>query len=216
MPYSNFALFMHLVRQGGLYSVMKTSTGKLAEALNTSQQTISRKLRDMEAKGYIRRNVSPQGIFVSLSEEGRRFLVDHHAELNNIFSVTRNLEGTLHSGLGEGSYYMGQKEYQEQFKQHFGFVPYPGTLNLTTVVSQKTGFLNTLEEKFIKGFKTKDRTFGPLKAYKVSINGVPGALIFPERTMHTAEVVEIIAPVYLRSHLKLKDGDTVLLAGEGK
>ena len=105
------------------------------------------------------------------------------------------------------------KEYQQQIKDIFGFNPYPGTLNLISIVGKKMSFLNMLEEKFVNGFKTKERSFGPLKAYKILINGLPAAIILPERSMHTPEVLEVIAPIHLRSHLKLQDGDTVVLRG---
>ena len=62
----------------------------------------------------------------------------------------------------------------------------------------------------IEGFKDEDRTFGSVKCYPVIIeNEVKGALILALRSHYDASVLEIIAPVPLRKHLKLKDGQKV-------
>ena len=36
-----------------------------------------------------------------------------------------------------------------------------------------------------------------------------GAILVPLRTTHNLDVLELIAPEFLRENLKLKDGDTV-------
>ncbi len=61
----------------------------------------------------------------------------------------------------------------------------------------------------IEGFKTKERTFGEVKAFKCRINGIGGAIVIPQRTHYPKNVIEIIAPVKLREVLGLKDGDWV-------
>jgi riboflavin kinase len=62
----------------------------------------------------------------------------------------------------------------------------------------------------VEGFVNEDRTFGPVKCYPVTIeNKERGALILALRSHYDASVLEIIAPVPLRKHLKLKDGHKV-------
>jgi riboflavin kinase len=50
----------------------------------------------------------------------------------------------------------------------------------------------------------------------VLINGVPGAVVIPDRTHYPKDLLEIVSPVKLRDELKLKDGDGVCIVVEGK
>jgi riboflavin kinase len=62
----------------------------------------------------------------------------------------------------------------------------------------------------IKGFQNEDRTFGLVKCYPAMIeNKVKGALVTALRSHYDVSVLEIIAPVCLRKHLSLKDGNKV-------
>ncbi|RJS68902.1 DUF120 domain-containing protein [Candidatus Bathyarchaeota archaeon] len=62
----------------------------------------------------------------------------------------------------------------------------------------------------IQGFKNENRTYGSVRCYPVIIeNKVKGALITALRSHYDASVIEIIAPVFLRKRLKLKDGHKV-------
>ena len=63
----------------------------------------------------------------------------------------------------------------------------------------------------IPGFVKNGRTFGDVRAYKVKINGIEGAIVIPSRTIHPPKIAEIIAPVYLRKELNLKDGSRIKL-----
>jgi riboflavin kinase len=62
----------------------------------------------------------------------------------------------------------------------------------------------------IAGFKNEDRTFGVVKCYPALIdNKVKGALITAVRSHYDVSTLELIAPVYLRKHLSLKDSNKV-------
>jgi riboflavin kinase len=62
----------------------------------------------------------------------------------------------------------------------------------------------------IEGFKNEDRTFGLVKCYPAKIgNKIKGALILALRSHYDKSVLELIAPVNLRKHLSLKDGNKV-------
>jgi riboflavin kinase len=97
--------------------------------------------------------------------------------------------------------------------EKLGFDPYPGTLNLklTTEYDVKTrSELEAYPAVEVEGFKNENRTFGHVKCYPVILeNKVKGALISALRSHYDASVIEIIAPVFLRKHLKLKDGHKV-------
>ena len=58
----------------------------------------------------------------------------------------------------------------------------------------------------IPGFRKGSRTFGKLAVYKCMMNGIPGAIVFPERSQHGLQVLEVVSPYNLRKKLKLDDG----------
>ena len=65
-------ILVYLSKKAGLFGEMDSSTIKLSQELETSQQTVSRKLREMEAEGLIKRTASPDGTRISLSDKGKR------------------------------------------------------------------------------------------------------------------------------------------------
>lgn len=212
MGYEYFELLLYLTKKDGLYNEIISSTSKIAHELNTSQQTISRKLREMEQKNLIERTVSPRGLTLLLTEEARNFLKQNYLHLAQIFTKKAIiLQGIVQAGIGEGKYYVGLKKYQEQFKRKIGFVAYPGTLNLEVKKSELLQFIANLIPITIYGFKTENRSYGSLICYKSSIKKIVVAIVIPERSTHKENVIEIIAPIYLREKFNLKDGDTIEL-----
>jgi riboflavin kinase len=61
----------------------------------------------------------------------------------------------------------------------------------------------------VDGFTDEGRTFGAVKCYIVSVEGISGAILSPLRTHHPRNIIEIISPVYLREKLNLADGNEV-------
>jgi len=208
--YDYIELLMHITKKG-LFDTVKTSTLKIASELDVSQQTISRDLREMEKLGLIKREATPNGISIVLDDKGRDFLKKHFEELNKVFEKKKELNGSVTTGVGEGRYYVGLNGYQKQFQRKLGFRAYPGTLNLIVAQKDALSFLSSLKIIEVSDFKTKKRTYGSLKCYKVKINDINGAVVVPERARHGKEVMELIAPVYLRCKLGLKDKDKVKL-----
>lgn len=195
----------------------KTSTEYLAEKLGISQQTASRHLKELERKGWIQRTVTPGGSLVKITDVGIGELQKLHVNLRFLLEAAYppsiTLEGTVFTGLGEGAYYILKEPYRKQFIEKLGFDPYPGTLNLklTTEYDQKArAELEAYPAIEIQGFKNEDRTFGLVKCYPAKIdNKVKGALVFALRSHYDKSVLEVIAPVYLRKQLNLKDGHKV-------
>jgi riboflavin kinase len=207
-------MLLKLAEMGAYRRIAKISTEYLAEKLGISQQTASRYLIELERKGWIQRNITPEGSLIKIDEQGVRELLRLHSSLKVIIetayppSVT--LEGTVFTGLGEGAYYIAKEHYRKQFTEKLGFEPYPGTLNLklTSDYDIKTRMeLDAYPAIEVAGFKNEDRTFGLVKCYPAIIdNKVKGALITALRSHYDVSVLEIIAPVCLRKQLNLKDG----------
>ncbi len=114
------------------------------------------------------------------------------------------LQGTIVKGLGEGTYFMSMEHYKKEFRKKFGFEAYSGTLNLRISQNQFNSLKKQLPVK-IKGYKSNKKIFGAVNCRKAKIKDINAALIIPELTKHK-DIVEIIAPVNLKSELKLKDG----------
>ena len=210
-------MLLKLAEMGAYKRTAKISTEYLAKKLGISQQTASRYLIDLERKGWIVRNISPEGSLIKIEEQGIRELQKLYLGLKVLMeksyppSVT--LEGTVFTGLGEGAYYIGKESYRNQIIEKLGFEPYPGTLNLklSSDYDIKTRMeLDGYPAIEVKGFQNQDRTFGLVKCYPAVIgNEVKGALVTALRSHYDASVLEIIAPVCLRKALCLKDGNKV-------
>lgn len=193
--------------------VLKISSKELAEKIGQSVQTAARKLKELEDERLIERMITKDGQFVVITDKGKEILYKEYVDYKKIFEdIDRILiRGKVFSGLGEGRYYISLKGYMKQFEKMLGFKPYSGTLNIK-IPREQMFFRAKLDEEegmLIKGFKTKERTFGDVKAFKCKINGIECAIVLPKRTHYPKDVLEIIAPVRLRDFLKLKDGDWV-------
>jgi len=201
---------------GAYNRTIRVSTNLLAREMGLSQQTISRHLIELERLELIERHISVRGEGINLTEKGVNEIRRVYLSLKSIVEKpTREimLEGKLFTGMFEGSYYISRDGYRKQFIKKLGFDPYPGTLNLKLSSAFNIRMRRELEANpsiFIEGFKDGERTFGPVRCYPATINDeVEGAVILIDRTHHNSSVLEVIAPVYLRKRLKIKDGSRV-------
>jgi riboflavin kinase len=211
-----YALYK-LAELGASRRTVKVSTEYFATKMGLSQQSASRYLIQLEKKGWLKRNITPDGCLIKITDVGQQELNQLYSNLRLIFeaayppSVT--LEGVLFSGLGEGAYYVSKEGYRKQFIERLGFDPYPGTLNLKLTTDYDTKTRAELEAYpgiELQGFQNEARSFGDVKCYPAIINNkVKGAILTALRSHYDSSVIEIIAPVFLRTHLKLKDGHKV-------
>ena len=216
MKEENLGLALLIAKKAGLFGSAFASTSELATLTGYSQQSISRKLRELESEGVLSRKVSNSGIEIALTEKCRKELESFYLELGEIFSKKKNvsLSGKVLSGLGEGTYYTSIPQYKKQFKDLLGMDIFLGTLNLEVNPSERALFTNSAPIK-IEGFKTEQRTFGGIDCWKCTVNGkVEAAAILPHRTNHPANIIEIIAPISLRKKFSLENGSIVEIVRE--
>jgi riboflavin kinase len=195
----------------------KTTTSVLAKKLDSSQQTISRKIRELEGLGFIERISFPRGQKITVTEKGYNFLRREYSKLKEVIEYSDktgvSFGGYLISGSGEGKYYISQDRYFLQFNDKLGFRPFLGTLNLRLKSLHDMKTRNDFEKTaplVIKGFEKDKRSFGDLKCYQCRINRrFKGAVVIPDRTHHPSDIIEVISPVFLRKELSLKDGDYI-------
>lgn len=208
---------LKLAEMGAHRRTAKISTEYLAGKLGTSQQTASRHLIELDRMRWIERTTTAEGCLIKITELGVKELQRLYSSLKSLLEAAYppsiTLEGTVFTGLGEGAYYVMKEPYRRQFIEKLGFDPYPGTLNLRLTTDYDIKARNELEAYpavEVEGFTSEDRTFGPVKCYPLIIeNKEKGALLSALRSHYDASVLEIIAPVSLRRHLKLKDGHKV-------
>ncbi|MCL7402079.1 MAG: DUF120 domain-containing protein [Thaumarchaeota archaeon] len=193
------------------------STSTIAQHLGTSQQSASRILIQLEQNGYIEKIIVGKTTLIRLTNKGLDELKNLYIVLKSIFEkpVEIILEGRVFSGLGEGFYYISLPQYFEQIKEKVGFTPYPGTLNIQLLSKdsiENRMLLEKIADIPIDGFSNGQRTYGGAKCIRALFNGEQeAALIFVERTHYGRDVVEVIAPVYLRGKYNLRDGDKVFV-----
>lgn len=209
-----------LARLGATSNSVRTSTPRLAELLNVSQQTTSRRLCLLERKGWVRRTLINRGQVIRITPEGLAQLKQVHSILENVItkksSVT--IRGRVLTGLGEGAYYMRLEGYRKQFREKLGFDPFPGTLNIQLLTDADIHEFQLLKATIgleIKGFVSRGRSFGAVACYPVSLNKKQeAAILIIQRTHHHPNVVEIISPVNLRDQLHLIDGDILTVKAQ--
>ena len=219
MKDNDFSMLLFIAKKAGLNAKLNSSTSEMAKQLGISQQSVSRKLLELEKNGMIERQAGVSGITVSLSPKGKNALKEHLIELEQVFSQKKSkklfLDGKVTTGLGEGKYYLSFPQYTKQFEEKFSFLPYPGTLNIKVDEAKAEAFISSLAPHYIHGFETKERTFGGLTAYRVRINNsVFGCIVVPDRTHHSKKELEIVSSPFLRKKFSLEDGDKISVMGE--
>ncbi|GAB6102240.1 DUF120 domain-containing protein [Thermococcus atlanticus] len=202
-------LMLLLAKKGAIGEKRKITVRGVAEELGASPQTVLRTLDELEGEGLVLRRVSGRKTYVEISEKGLKFLEELCDEVYDAI-YQGIIIGEVISGIGEGAYYV--RHYAPLMEEYLGFTPYPGTLNLR-VIFPKTIFdaLCGAEPITIPGFVREGRTFGDVKAYRVRIDGIEGAIVIPSRTIHPPKIAEVVAPICLREALNLSDGSKVTL-----
>lgn len=211
-----FTLY-RLAEMGAQGRAIHVSTTSLAKKLDVAQQTVSRHLIELERLGLVERRMTARGELIRITGAGADELRNVHLGLRSILEAGApaviSIEGEALTGLGEGAYYMRLKPYRRQILDKLGFEPYPGTLNLklkSNIDLQARKELEAYPSIELKGFKSRGRTFGPVKCYRAIINNkLEGAVVTALRSHYDASVVEAIAPTNIRDRFKIKDGDKV-------
>jgi riboflavin kinase len=210
----------HLALVGALDGEQKLSCSALADRLDASTQTASRRLQRLEECGFITRDVVSDGQWVRITEDGERRLRTEYETYRRIFEHEDELAlaGAVTSGMGEGSHYITLPGYMRQFQNKLGYEPFPGTLNvdLTDESIRTRTRLDALDPIVIEGWESDERTYGPAYCYPAAVT-VDGEryeeahVISPERTHHGDDHLELIAPEKLRETLALDDGTEVTI-----
>jgi riboflavin kinase len=210
--HEEIALLRALAAAGAERTPVEWSSREVGSMLGVSQQAADRYLVHLAEAGLLQRSLGGRKQRLTLSPEGLELLRREYHQLRRIFDGPARLQtrGTVASGLGEGRYYLSQPGYVAQFAERLGYTPYPGTLNVRLAPADFRRLSAVRDWKGIRidGFSDGGRTFGGATCHRAQLAGRACHLITPDRTHHT-DVVEFIAPEFLREVLHLTDGDTI-------
>ena len=207
-----------LLSKGARHNFIQITTSSLGKSIKKSQQAASTHLLELENNGFIERLMNGRNISVKITHKGYSELVKLDAVLSSsLGSSTPHIElnGSVVSGLGEGSYYMSLKGYTKQFKSKIGYIPFPGTLNIKLNHmrdTQSVQRLTDLDGTMIDPFSDGKRTYGWVKCFRAKLNNsFKCELIRLERTHHDNSVIELISKSNLRKIARLKTGSKVTI-----
>jgi riboflavin kinase, archaea type len=201
-----------LAALGAHHAPVALASRELGEKLGVSQQAADRYLVSLADRGLVVRNLARRRQQIALTPAALELLRAEYEALHRIFqgpSAVR-FSGTVVSGLGEGRYYLSQPGYVIQFAERLGYEPFPGTLNVRVGAPDlpRIGTVRRWKGIRIDGFKASGRTFGGATCLPARLGGRSCHAIVPDRTSHQ-DVVEFIAPEFLRGALTLKDNDPI-------
>ena len=105
-----------------------------SQNVKCSQQTVSRRSKELESLGYLQKIPQNQKILLDLTPKAMVLLNEVYGGLEFIVaefhSSVDEFSGELGSGMGEGGYYIEKPLYLSQFTRELGYKPFFGTLNV--------------------------------------------------------------------------------------
>lgn len=122
---------------------------------------------------------------------------------------TLSLSGVVSSGLGEGRMFTSLPWAASEFERKLGFVPYPGTFNLTMTGETWERARNRMLTE--PGIAIEPAPgFCDAKCHWVVIGEqVAGAVVIPDISEYPHDKLEILCPIPVRRTLTVSDGHQV-------
>jgi riboflavin kinase, archaea type len=118
--------------------------------------------------------------------------------------------GTVFSGEGNGKKFLEMPWVKRQIEEKLGFSPYLGTLNLR--LTGKNADMRSLLET-AEGLVVEPQAgYYPGVLFRATIDVLKCAVVIPIMPNYPNDILEVIAPICLRKHLKLADGSEVAVS----
>lgn len=169
-------------------------------------------IKDLLFEGLIHKKRIKNNELIKVTEKGlKKVRTNFYKEKNNKEEeIDFICFGEIKNGLSIGKDFVKKEKYQIQFQNKLGFKAFPGTLNVELIDESIKKIDKIKERKGIKisGFNTNDGKLGTATCFPSLINGYESALVFPEKTNHGKEIVELISPYKLREKI---DGKEVMI-----
>ncbi|HEY3190619.1 MAG TPA: DUF120 domain-containing protein [Solirubrobacteraceae bacterium] len=126
------------------------------------------------------------------------------------------LIGVVTSGLGHGAGFMALGWVRDGIRRIAGFDPYPGTFNVRLVDPAMVARWTRLGDGLARRLDApRAGECGARVVPVVLASEVAAAVIVPDVTAHVGDVLEVVAPVHVRSALWLSDGESVTIEVPG-
>ena len=109
---------------------------------------------------------------------------------------------------------------QLALKQSLGFVPFPATLNVRPKTAEDAETWRLMQAGFAGlPLTSSEGGFCSARLYPIRVSGqvgaeekkIAGAILIPEVKDYPSDKIEIVAPVRLKDHLGVRDGDAITL-----
>ena len=205
-----------LANKGAIHSKTTITTQDLGEILKVSQQTASRRIAQCVDQGYLSRIHTADGMLLQITSKGREELLRVLSNLEIAFTTPKDeivIKGSIVTGIGEGAYYVDI--YSSKLRESLGFEPYLGTLNVKIDDDESrkaVGRMKNTPPLVLSGFTYEGRTFGDVICYRVKVNKkIEAAIVIAQRTHHSEDILEVVAPIDIRNALGLNDNDKITL-----
>jgi len=127
------------------------------------------------------------------------------------------ITGVIASGAGKGAYFTRVDWVVQQCAEKLGFIPFPGTLNITIQDRDLPDVQRLLAAAEISLVPT-DPAFCAARVQPVTVRGIPAAVVLPSEDVriHGHTTIEILAPCHLKRTLGLRDGDLIVVSMPGE
>lgn len=112
--------------------------------------------------------------------------------------------GKVYSGKGQGKKFVELPWVQQQILQNLGFTPFAGTLNIR--LSTESLALKKKLDKAPRIEIVPEMGYCKATIIKAKIMGLNCAIIIPQVPAYPPDLLEVVAPVFLRQQLNLADG----------
>jgi riboflavin kinase, archaea type len=130
------------------------------------------------------------------------------------------MTGIIFSDLGQAASFMALDWVQASLKQCLGFNPFPATLNVRPKSAEDGGVWRRAQHELTAlPLPPRDGGFCSARLYRIEIlrsteqasEKIAGAVLLPEVRDYPNDKIEIVAPMRLKDHLGVDDGDALTL-----
>jgi len=130
--------------------------------------------------------------------------------------AVQQMSGIIFSDLGQAASFMALDWVQAALKQCLGFNPFPATLNVRPRAAEDAVVWRRVRDGSAGVALAPARgSFCSARLYPIAIIGqagkapekILGAVLFPEVENYPDDKIEIVAPLRLKEHLGVRDGD---------
>jgi len=125
------------------------------------------------------------------------------------------LHGALSSGVGRGAEFIAIEWVRAGLQRIAGFLPYPGTVNLTLAGENVAAWREVRERAARSLVPPSPDACGARVVRAVIAPDVAAAIVVPDITAHPDHLIEVVAAVHVRSRLGVRDGDVLTLTVHG-